>query len=570
MPFRLSTLVCLATLICLATLGGQCTALADIVPTTNSSLAAATRILDRAKAAAATDCAKPADVLVRVLCAGRLRVGLRSYYPGFSVRDDTGTFVGFEPDIARRIAAFLGVPLVAVTVDTTSRIPMVANGQVDLVLATMGHTLQRGAEVRFIRPHYYASQTAIVGARDSPVHDWADLAGLTVCLPIGANSNLDFIRHHVRILTFDHPEHLLDALRFGECAFIVQDDTFFAASLADPAWAASYDIKFRFAPLPWGMAVASANTVQFAALLDDLSIAFLADNVFLDLARANKIDTSFLESQRQKWTGAACVSAEGGPLTSCLTPPVDNANLTDISAAAPYATWLEQRMARVFGVRIDLTLFTHQSTFDLLAEGIAFTLALIVGTQVSTLMFALGLGRLMTTGPLAVRRGVAALTAAGHVTPLPLLIFFAYVISGGIVRYSAAVGLVAAVVAIGFYNGSNAARAIDEANRTLLRRDAATPARATDDRGSGFFRAIALASVQLVAFLINAAKGSPAAGMIGVPDFLNVVTDLTASSPERFSMYVILLVFYVGLVSLVILLLSLLRAALVPRAAGST
>jgi ABC-type amino acid transport substrate-binding protein/ABC-type amino acid transport system permease subunit len=558
----------LVILIVLATVCGQAAGLADSATTTNPSLAAAMRILERAKAAAATDCTQQADVLVRVLCAGRLRVGLRSYYPGFSVRDETGTFTGFEPDIARRIAAFLGVQPVLVAVDTTSRIPMVANGQVDLVIATMGHTVQRGAEVRFIRPHYYVSQTAIVGARDSPVHDWADLAGQTVCLPIGANSNLDFIRHHVRILTFDHPEHLLDALRFGECAFIVQDDTFFAASLADPDWSARYGIKFRFAPLPWGMAVASTNTVQFATLLDDLSIAFIADDVFLDLAKANKIDTSFLESQRQKWTSVACITAEGGPQTACFTPPVDNANLTDISAAAPYATWLEQQMASLFGLRIDLSLFTHQSTFDLLLEGVAFTLALIVGTQVSTLVFALGFGRLMTTGPLAIRRGVAALTAAGHVTPLPLLIFFAYVISGGIVRYSAAVGLVAAVVAIGFYNGSNAARAIDEANRTLQRRDAATSTRAADGRGAGFFRALALASVQLVAFLINAAKGSPAAGMIGVPDFLNVVTDLTASSPERFSMYVMLLVFYVGLVSLVILLLSLLRATLVPRAPG--
>ena len=449
--------------------------------------------------------------------------------PGFSVRDETGTFTGFEPDIARRIAAFLGVPLVAVTVDTTSRIPMVAGGQVDLVLATMGHTLQRGAQVRFIRPHYYASQTAIVGARDSPVRDWADLAGLTVCLPIGANSNLDFIRHHVRILTFDHPEHLLDALRFGECAYIVQDDTFFAASLADPAWSARYGIKFRFAPLPWGMAVAADNTAQFAALLDDLSIAFFANGVFLDLARANRIDLAFLERERQKWAGAACVNADGGPQTACLTPPVDNANLTDISPAAPYATWLEQRMASLFGLQIDLSLFTHQSTFDLLLEGVGFTLALIIGTQVSTLVFALGFGRLMTSGPPALRRGVAALTAAGHVTPLPLLIFFAYVVSGGILRYSAIVGLVAAVVAIGFYNGSNAARAIDEANRTLLRRGRAAGPGTADNPRSGFTRAIALASVQLVAFLINAAKGSPAAGIIGVPDFLNVVTDLTAS-----------------------------------------
>ena len=53
--------------------------------------------------------------------------------------------------------------------------------------------------------------------------------------------------------------------------------------------------------------------------------------------------------------------------------------------------------------------------------------------------------------------------------------------------------------------------------------------------------------------------------MIGVPDFLNVVTDLTASSPERVSVYVVLLVFYVGLVLVVIVSLSALRARLVAR-----
>ena len=606
MPIRLTmlTLRRMLILMCLAVLPNQRAALADTT-TVNPSFAAATRILERAKVATATDCAHPLDVLVRVLCERRLRVGLRSYYPGFSVRDAAGGFTGYEPDIARRIAAFLGVPLVPVVVDATSRIPMVVEGQVDLVIATMGHTLQRGAEVRFIRPHYYDSQTAIVGANTSQVSGWDDLAGSTVCLPIGSNSNLDFIRHHVRILTFDHPEHLLDALRFGECAFIVQDDTFFASSVADPTWSARYGIKFRFAPLPWGMAVAAANTAQFARLLDALSVAFHADGEFLELAKANQLDLSFLATQREKWAGAACVTPDGGPAADCLTPPVDNANVTDVSDAAPYVARLEQQLARRFGLRVDLSLFTHQSTFDLLMEGVTYTLVLIVGTQISTLIFALGLARLMIGGPAWVRRGVGTFTAVGQVTPLPLLIFFAYVVSGGIVHYSAIVGLVAAVIAIGLYNGSNASRAIDEAHRALLRRHVGVGTDGVGPDGVGpdgigtngsvggdltggaasgapmtvsrpapagrrpmFRRALGLASVQLVAFLINAAKGSPAAGMIGVPDFLNVVTDLTASSPERFTMYVMLLVFYVALVSLVIMVLSLARARLVPRDAG--
>src|ERR1051326_5480571 len=68
-----------------------------------TSLAAAERLLDVARVEVARGCAHPSDVLVSVLCEGHLRVGLRGYYPGFSVRDEAGAFTGFEPDIARRI-----------------------------------------------------------------------------------------------------------------------------------------------------------------------------------------------------------------------------------------------------------------------------------------------------------------------------------------------------------------------------------------------------------------------------------------------------------------------------------
>ena len=81
-------------------------------------------------------------------------------------------------------------------------------------------------------------------------------------------------------------------------------DTFFAQYwLADPAWSARYGIKFRFAPLPWGMAVAHDNTTQFATLLNDLSIAFHIDGSFLALAKANQLDLAFLADQHAKWTG---------------------------------------------------------------------------------------------------------------------------------------------------------------------------------------------------------------------------------------------------------------------------
>jgi ABC-type amino acid transport system permease subunit len=177
----------------------------------------------------------------------------------------------------------------------------------------------------------------------------------------------------------------------------------------------------------------------------------------------------------------------------------------------------------------------------LLFEGIGFSLALITGTLLATAGFALLFGRLMGLGPNALRRGIGAVVTIAQTSPLPLLLFVGYVLAGGVTHYTAVVALVVAILVIGIYNGANAGRAIHDAYQTGRARDQ-----------QSFLSAVSVAGIQLVAFLINAAKGSPAAGIIGVPEFLNVMTDLTAYSRDRVVVYLILLVFYTGLVLAVI------------------
>jgi polar amino acid transport system substrate-binding protein len=512
------------------------------------AMTAARRTLEQARATAANDCTATAGTLVRILCTGQIRVGLRTYYPGFSVRDPSGAYSGFETDIARRIADFLGARIVPVAVDPKTRIPLVAARDIDLVIATMGHTLQRDAEVRFIRPHYYESHTVVVGPRDRQVSDWDDPVGQTACLPSGASSNILFVRHHIRILTFDRPEQLLDALAFGDCTFIVHDDTFFAGMLNQPRWAAQFGEKFGFAPLPMGMAVARTGAMQFAALLDDLSAAFHADGVFLQLAHTHGLDDAFLLDEQRRWASPRCIAADGMTEANCLIPPVDTSDANDISTVAARATWLEDAAADWLGLRLDLSVLKHQSAVDLLFQGIGYSLALVVGAVLATATFALAFAWLMGHGPMALRRGVGGLTAIGQTSPLPLLLFFGYVVAGGVMQYSGSVALIAAVLVIGFYNGVNAARAINDAKQAAQQQS--------------FLGSVSVAGIQLQAFLINATKGCPAAGMIGVPEFLNVMTDLTAYSHDRVAVYLTLLVFYTALVLVVIALLSRLETRL--------
>ena len=92
-----------------------------------SAMDAAQHILNSARQTAATDCTQTSEALVRILCSKQLRVGLRTFYPGYSVRDNNGAFSGYEVDIAQRIADFLGVRMVPVAVDPKTMVSLSMN-----------------------------------------------------------------------------------------------------------------------------------------------------------------------------------------------------------------------------------------------------------------------------------------------------------------------------------------------------------------------------------------------------------------------------------------------------------
>ena len=63
-------------------------------------------------------------------------------------------------------------------------------------------------------------------------------------------------------------------------------------------------------------------------------------------------------------------------------------------------------------------------------------------------------------------------------------------------------------------------------------------------------------ATQIVAFLINAAKGTPIASFIGAPELLSALTDITSFSSGRVTTYSLLLVFYTAVVMGVVWLCS--------------
>jgi glutamate transport system substrate-binding protein len=120
-----------------------------------------------------------------------LRIGVKADQPGLGLRLPDGQFAGFDVDVARYVAAKLGVRpdhITFVPVTSATRETTLENGTVDMVFATYSITPQRETKVTFGGPYYVAHQDTMVRAGDTAIRSVHDLKGKRLCAVTGSNS----------------------------------------------------------------------------------------------------------------------------------------------------------------------------------------------------------------------------------------------------------------------------------------------------------------------------------------------------------------------------------------------
>ena len=516
----------------------------------NSPDVALNRLLDNARAAVAAlgTCTQPGiDRLVRILCTGNIRIGVRDEYPLFSTRTGA-TRHGYEIDVARAIAQRLGIVVDFVKVKAETRVPMLADGSIDLVIATMGDNTQRDAQLRFICPHYYRSETVLVGPRNLAVADWKDIGDANVCVTVGNGSNAELVSRGGRLMLFDDAARLPDLLDDETCTLAAQDDSFFAYYFTNPSFVARFSEKFGFAQVPWGMGVAREGSDMLARTLDLMSQVFHRDGIFIAAARANDIDTAFLVQQQAVWARPECNVETGSTNPACVVPPA-NVDLQPTPFARGVGTF-ETWFAGLTGFDLLLPMLKTAPAWSLFLNGVVNSLVLIGGALGATLFFALLFGFAIGARSWPLRWFGCGLTIALQSTPILLILVITATIIHSLVPHSSASALGAAIVALGLSNGSHAGQAISEAYVTL-RAERTGP----EDKRLGLAsRAVSRSATQIAAFLINAAKGTPIASFIGAPELLNALTEITSFSAGRATTYTLLLLFYTTVVIFVVCL----------------
>lgn len=131
-----------------------------------------------------TASAQGSDALAAVKARGKLIAGVKYDTPPFGYLDKDNKPVGFDLDLVSKIAQKLGVAVEFVSVTSTTRIPMLVSGNVDLVAASMTHTRERDKTIDFSITYYTGGQSLLVGT-SSTIAGVADLQGKAVAVQQG-------------------------------------------------------------------------------------------------------------------------------------------------------------------------------------------------------------------------------------------------------------------------------------------------------------------------------------------------------------------------------------------------
>lgn len=95
--------------------------------------------------------AAAADVLDTILERGSIRVGVAEFVP-WTIKTESGDLVGFEIDMAKKIASDMGVDADFRVYDWADIIPALQKGEIDIIAGGMSITPERALRVNFTRP----------------------------------------------------------------------------------------------------------------------------------------------------------------------------------------------------------------------------------------------------------------------------------------------------------------------------------------------------------------------------------------------------------------------------------
>ncbi|MEA2050724.1 MAG: transporter substrate-binding domain-containing protein [Campylobacterota bacterium] len=154
-----------------------------------------------------------ADRLEDIQNSGFLKAGVKYDFKPFGFIDKSGEVVGFDIDLLKYIANDLNVDIKFEQVTSKTRIPLVANGQIDIAAASMTHKVDRDKTIDFSISYFFDGQSMLV-RRDEKRSTAQAFKGKKIGAIQGATSGENFkkVSPQAKIIYFQEYPQAINAL----------------------------------------------------------------------------------------------------------------------------------------------------------------------------------------------------------------------------------------------------------------------------------------------------------------------------------------------------------------------
>jgi polar amino acid transport system substrate-binding protein len=98
------------------------------------------------------------STIEQIIKRGTMRVGMSTFVP-WAMKDKTGKWIGFEIDVASRLAKDMGVKIEFIPTKWAGIIPALLTGKFDVLIGGMTIRPDRNLKVNFTIPYDYSGQT---------------------------------------------------------------------------------------------------------------------------------------------------------------------------------------------------------------------------------------------------------------------------------------------------------------------------------------------------------------------------------------------------------------------------
>lgn len=207
------------------------------------------------------------SAIEQIIKRGTIRVGLDVFVP-WAMKDKKGELIGFEVDVAKKLAEDAGLKLELVPTEWSGIIPALLAGKFDMIIGGMTVTAERNLKINFSNAYYFTGQGLLANKKmveNMALSDFND-AKITLAARMGSTAALTAkkVFPNATLRLFDTEPAAVQEVRNGRVHAMVAGQPLPAQqALASPDVLIAYPDMLMQEPIAMGLRKGDVDTLNF-------------------------------------------------------------------------------------------------------------------------------------------------------------------------------------------------------------------------------------------------------------------------------------------------------------------